>query len=320
MNVERIERSLDPSQPKPYNVSRTMRQATIAATVFAPMAFLWYGSLNRVFPSSSLSHTFAKVALDQTAWAACMSYLLMAVSSLLEGKGLKAGLDKAGAEIWGVLKVNWCVWPLVQAINLSLVPVPLRILVMNVVAIPWTAFLAYKMNGSGGSRPPGSRLLWRDDPLKRGRGLDPTAGFSEARGGRQQSSTGHDNLACTLPRLLSWLSVAQSLPRSIYMWHGRSPEGVHLLPGPLMLCPLTTGNRCAVQSDFYFYPRFNRMSARQYTWLSGQQQSGRKYVCVAAALNYNSTSCKDCTRRTEKEGFSGAEESQGADRARYEYQ
>ena len=42
--------------------------------------------------------------------------------------------------------MNWTVWPLVQAVNLTMTPVAHRVNVVNAVCIPWTGYLAYKNN------------------------------------------------------------------------------------------------------------------------------------------------------------------------------
>lgn len=38
----------------------------------------------------------------------------------------------------GALKMNWTVWPAVQAVNLTMVPLAHRVTVVNLVCIPWT--------------------------------------------------------------------------------------------------------------------------------------------------------------------------------------
>jgi len=47
------------------------------------------------------------------------------------------------------IKANLCVWPWVQLLNFSVVPLPHRLLVVNAVAIPWNCYLSF-LNSSGG--------------------------------------------------------------------------------------------------------------------------------------------------------------------------
>jgi hypothetical protein len=43
-----------------------------------------------------------------------------------------AGIQKIQDKLWPTLKVNWVVWPVLQAVNLSVVPLQYRILYINV--------------------------------------------------------------------------------------------------------------------------------------------------------------------------------------------
>ena len=45
-----------------------------------------------------------------------------------------AGVQKIYDKLWPTLKVNWVVWPVLQGINLSVVPLQYRILYINVSA------------------------------------------------------------------------------------------------------------------------------------------------------------------------------------------
>eukprot|EP00899_Mesostigma_viride_P026523 jgi/Mesvir1/7055/Mv09171-RA.1 len=129
-----------------YEASRTLRQSVLGGVVFAPLAHTWYQRLSATFPLSTLPHTAAKVLIDQTVWAFSVTYVLMCASSYLAGHGLKHGFEKAHKTVPEVLVTSWMIWPFVQAVNLSIVPPPMRLLVVNLVSVPWTAYLAYKIN------------------------------------------------------------------------------------------------------------------------------------------------------------------------------
>ena len=47
------------------------------------------------------------------------------------------------------LKKNWVVWPPVQAVNFTFVPLEHRVLVVNIVSLGWNCYLSY-VNSQGG--------------------------------------------------------------------------------------------------------------------------------------------------------------------------
>ena len=60
-------------------------------------------------------------------------------------RGIKAIEEK----LWPTLKVNWVVWPVLQAINLGFVPLQYRLLYINFASLFWSAYLSSVANGAG---------------------------------------------------------------------------------------------------------------------------------------------------------------------------
>lgn len=67
--------------------------------------------------------------------------------SLLEGK---SPAEKLRTSYVPVLQKNWMLWPAVQAVNFTYVPLHHRVLVVNVVSLGWNCYLSYA-NSQGGS-------------------------------------------------------------------------------------------------------------------------------------------------------------------------
>ena len=59
-----------------------------------------------------------------------------------------AGIAKIHDKLWPTLKVNWVVWPVLQAVNLSVVPAPYRILYINFASLFWSAYLSSQAAGA----------------------------------------------------------------------------------------------------------------------------------------------------------------------------
>jgi protein Mpv17 len=42
-----------------------------------------------------------------------------------------------------ILKVNYCIWPLVNYLNFRIIPIKFRILVVNICGLMWNAYMAH---------------------------------------------------------------------------------------------------------------------------------------------------------------------------------
>lgn len=62
--------------------------------------------------------------------------------SALEGKSLGETQDKFRTMYPRALMTNWQVWPAIQAVNFTLVPLPLRLPFQQTAGILWTCYLS----------------------------------------------------------------------------------------------------------------------------------------------------------------------------------
>jgi protein Mpv17 len=67
-------------------------------------------------------------------------FLFLSSMSIMEGSDPQEKLKKN--YIPG-LKANWLVWPAVQSVNFTMVPLEHRVLVVNIVSLGWNCFLSY---------------------------------------------------------------------------------------------------------------------------------------------------------------------------------
>lgn len=82
----------------------------------------------------------ARVAMDQTLFAPTMIAAFLSSMATMEGVSAKKRLDKSW---WSALQTNWMVWPFVQSINFTFVPLQFRVLFANLVSIGWNCYLSW---------------------------------------------------------------------------------------------------------------------------------------------------------------------------------
>lgn len=85
--------------------------------------------------------------MDQTIFATTNMAIFLSTMAYLEGDSPKKRLEKAYLP---GLKANWMLWPAVQGVNFTLVPLEHRVLVVNVVSLGWNCYLSYLNSGGGG--------------------------------------------------------------------------------------------------------------------------------------------------------------------------
>ena len=95
---------------------------------------------------SSIRMVSCKVAADQLIFTPITASSLFFLTTLLEGKSVQSAREKVEERLLPTLKMNWCIWPFIQAVKLSVVPPAWRILVINAACIPWLAFVSWMAN------------------------------------------------------------------------------------------------------------------------------------------------------------------------------
>jgi protein Mpv17 len=58
----------------------------------------------------------------------------------MEGKSAQERIEKTW---WSALKANWLLWPAVQFINFSFIPLQHRLFFANIIAIGWNSYLSW---------------------------------------------------------------------------------------------------------------------------------------------------------------------------------
>ncbi|KAL7414850.1 hypothetical protein BDY24DRAFT_440309 [Mrakia frigida] len=131
-----------------HDFVRTGRIVVWGGAFFAPVVGQWFKILQRLPIQNKTVSTVAKVGLDQFVFAPVVLSTFFTAMGLMEGKKFPDIQEKLKADLVPTLKTNWMVFIPVQAVNMSLVPLPLRLLTINCVNIPWNTYLSIKANSS----------------------------------------------------------------------------------------------------------------------------------------------------------------------------
>lgn len=145
---------------------RVARFGLFGGLIAGPVMSNWYRVLDKTVNFTSANKTlFARVGLDQLAFAPCFISVIFSTLGFMEGKNVAQVKDKLQSTWWTALQNNWKLWPAVQLINFKLTPLPYRLLVVNTVSIGWNTYLSV-LNSEGPPKKEGAIALSDDDGLE----------------------------------------------------------------------------------------------------------------------------------------------------------
>ncbi|KAL6764900.1 hypothetical protein V8C86DRAFT_2465382 [Haematococcus lacustris] len=125
------------------NWRRTLAMAIYGFLWNGPSAHFWQMFMESMFQGSTgLLTVLKKVIIDQTSYGPLCNLMFMSYATVvLEGKTLSFLRNKVQVEYPKVQLNGWKVWPLAALINYAFVPIHLRVLFVNLVALCWAIFL-----------------------------------------------------------------------------------------------------------------------------------------------------------------------------------
>ncbi|KAL2001419.1 hypothetical protein VTN02DRAFT_1800 [Thermoascus thermophilus] len=128
-----------------HDFARTGRMALYGGAIFGPAATTWYGFLQRnVVLKTTRATLFARVAADQGLFTPTHLTAFLSSMAIMEGKD---PVERLRTSFLSSYKANLMIWPAVQAVNFSIVPLEHRVLVVNVVSLGWNCLLSLINSG-----------------------------------------------------------------------------------------------------------------------------------------------------------------------------
>jgi len=139
--------------PPPFDGQRLFRFVLYGFAVGAAQ-FKWYHLLEKTLPlvKGSLLPPFKRVCADQLVFAPVSLSIFYGYMGFMEGRSLKDTQYKLQQLYWPTLKANWILWPAVQALNFSIVPLKYQLPIVSTVNIVWTCYLS-TMNSAASPKP-----------------------------------------------------------------------------------------------------------------------------------------------------------------------
>ncbi|MCL4124989.1 UNVERIFIED_CONTAM: hypothetical protein GTU68_005128 [Idotea baltica] len=137
---------IERKQVQNFDWIRPIRFFGIGFVVVAPTLRVWYSFLDKKFGSKSKLGVLKKVAVDQLVFAPCFLGLFLTVVGVTQKKTVQEIQTQIKNDYKDIILTNWTVWPAVQVCNFSFVPLQHQVLVVQIFALLWNTYMAWKTN------------------------------------------------------------------------------------------------------------------------------------------------------------------------------
>lgn len=136
--------------PPPAGTGPSRMRSVSAFFVFGlvingPFFHWWYGALERIcdgVPSTTSAGVLYRLALDRLLTTPPFLAVTLAGLHWLQHLSPSKATAVVKQLFWGALFMNWKVWSVAQVINFKFVPIHLRVVFGNLVALWWNIYLA----------------------------------------------------------------------------------------------------------------------------------------------------------------------------------
>ncbi|KAJ9576287.1 hypothetical protein L9F63_006886, partial [Diploptera punctata] len=126
-----------------FDFREAFRYSLFGALYVAPTLYGWIKFSGVLWPHMNLKIAVTKALIEQVSYGPIAVASFFFGMSLLEGRSVAEGINEVKTKFWQTYQVGFCVWPVVQTVNFSLVPEPNRVIFVGLCSMIWTCFLAF---------------------------------------------------------------------------------------------------------------------------------------------------------------------------------
>ena len=129
---------------------RTLRMG-IMGVIIGPIQRTWFLTLERFIPPTSKIQIVKKLIVDQTIYGPFIIFFFYSLSATLAGKDFHEVKLLLQERYIKTILTAYKVWPFVQAVNFSVVPLQHRANFVQIVSLCWNMYLSWMSNKPVGS-------------------------------------------------------------------------------------------------------------------------------------------------------------------------
>ncbi|KAK2993260.1 hypothetical protein RJ640_015739 [Escallonia rubra] len=125
-----------------FDRTRLFRSGLVGFALHGSLSHYYYQFCEALIPSKDWWVVPAKIAFDQTAWAAVWNSIYYVVLGFLRLESPATILNELKGTFWPMLTAGWKLWPFAHLITYGVVPVEQRLLWVDSVELIWVTILS----------------------------------------------------------------------------------------------------------------------------------------------------------------------------------
>ncbi|XVF04131.1 hypothetical protein REPUB_Repub05bG0055700 [Reevesia pubescens] len=129
-----------------FDRTRMFRSGLVGFTLQGSMSHYYYQFCEELFPIRDWWMVPAKIAFDQTVWAAVWNIIYFSVLGFLRLESPISIFNELKATFWPMMTAGWKLWPFAHLITYGVVPVEQRLLWVDCVELIWVMILSTYSN------------------------------------------------------------------------------------------------------------------------------------------------------------------------------
>ncbi|KAJ6950254.1 hypothetical protein NC651_004042 [Populus alba x Populus x berolinensis] len=135
-----------------YDCTRMFRSGLVGFTLHGSLSHYYYQFCEELFPFQDWWVVPAKVAFDQTLWAAAWNSIYFTALGFLRLESPASIFSELTATFWPMLTAGWKLWPFAHLITYGVIPVEQRLLWVDCVELIWVTILSTYSNEKSEAR------------------------------------------------------------------------------------------------------------------------------------------------------------------------
>ncbi|KAG6793870.1 hypothetical protein POTOM_003094 [Populus tomentosa] len=135
-----------------YDRTRMFRSGLVGFTLHGSLSHYYYQFCEELFPFQDWWVVPAKVAFDQTLWAAAWNSIYFTALGFLRLESPASIFSELTATFWPMLTAGWKLWPFAHLITYGVIPVEQRLLWVDCVELIWVTILSTYSNEKSEAR------------------------------------------------------------------------------------------------------------------------------------------------------------------------
>ncbi|KAJ4729860.1 Peroxisomal membrane (Mpv17/PMP22) family protein [Melia azedarach] len=135
-----------------FDLQRMFRSGLVGFTLHGLLSHYYYQFCEALFPLNDWWVVPAKVAFDQTVWAAVWNSIYYVVLGFLRFESPANIFGELKATFWPMLTAGWKLWPFAHLITYGVIPLEQRLLWVDCVELIWVTILSTYSNEKSEAR------------------------------------------------------------------------------------------------------------------------------------------------------------------------